>query len=154
MSSAEVIPSICTTTTAHPAGFEIKLHVPSLYDLPSRVRPIGAKMDGSRRILKWVLPNPDPLATLSFGSGSDQDDVSLDKLCAGPVGFSAVFLVSGSMAAAKGALRSVMAEVEVRGATGKTLSGIMLRQHGFVGQTCNAAAENCSWRAQVTARCV
>lgn len=105
-------------------------------------------MDGGRRILRWALP---AAGTPALPQEPDAV-VTLADLCAGPRAFSAAFLVSGSPTACKGVLRSAMGEVEVHGVPGTTLSGVALRQHGFVGPAASKTQPMNAWRASVTAR--
>lgn len=117
-----------------PTGVEVRLVVPSLFELPSRVSPPGASMDGSKHTLVWQQQQLQQQA----------QDASPTPRC-----FSAVFLVSAGEAATQAAMRVLSADVVVRGRGGATLTGATLHQYGFSEGAC---AQACSWEAHVTAK--
>lgn len=122
------------------AGLEIKLQVPSLYELPSRVLPQGAVLDGARRQLTWRVPGPgygdvSALAAegkASAGAGHAGTGIPpLKALISTAHTFCALFYVSAAPAAARAALRSAQAEVALFSAPHASLTGVTLEQHGY-----------------------
>jgi len=122
-----------------PAEVEVKLSYPPLFELPARVTPHGATLDGSKHQLCWKVD-----------ASTEQGQQLLAHLTEEPVAFSAVFLVPAGLAASQGALRQVLAEVVVHGRKGTTLTGTSLLQHGFYGKREGDLA--CGWTATATGR--
>lgn len=104
--------------------------VPSLFELPSRVFPAGATMDGAKHTIVW-----------KHGASLERSTEAQS--------FSAVFLVSAGETATKAALRGLSAEVNASGAHSATLTGVTLHQYGFDGAACRDA---CTWATRVRAR--
>lgn len=118
-----------------PAALDVRLSLPPLFELPLRVTPPGATLDGAARTLTWRVVASSPL---------------LASAAAEPVAFSAAFVAPAGLVACQGALRNAHAEVHVAGAPGATLTGLGLLQHGFHGT--EAAEAACGWSASVVGR--
>eukprot|EP00983_Pelagomonas_calceolata_P120079 1160670-Pelagomonas_calceolata.AAC.5 len=69
---------------------EVKLSYPPLFELPARVTPHGATLDGSKHQLCWKVD-----------ASTEQGQQLLAHLTEEPVAFSAVFLVPAGLAASQ-----------------------------------------------------
>lgn len=144
-------------------GLEVRLTLPALFELPKRVTPGGATLDGANRLLSWrVGASPSPVAQHPLGTAQLGAPLTLEAFIGSAergaregqcvVAFSAVFLVPAGELAARGALRATGAEVVLQGQAGHTLTGVTLRQHGFVGSAGVAVSQAmCRWHATVQA---